>query len=237
MVQGFKISQQIYSAVDVTHRINLSSRSILSGVSDRLQHVRTYGPCSPYDGELKPEDLPAQEQAHRVKSNDEPPHQNITVRALSVVGCPEPCHCQCHTSKKIESPNWLRPILGSLSIGYRNTPWVQSPCDDPHCALRAKQATLVYTFPAWFVHSIVYATFRSSGMEGPELTIRVMNLRDEKSWEAWNFFAYGRHDSIESELRRQLYDGETSVLDVTSTGQTLLHVIRRSPYHSVSYKG
>lgn len=196
-----------------------------------MQHTQICDLCSTHENESKPKHLFAQEQLKPVEDGDEPLHQNFTVRTVSLIACPEPCHCQCHTSGRIESPNWLRPILGSLFVGYRNTPRLQSPCDNSHCTLRAKQATLVYTFPAWFVHSIIHATFRSSKIKGPELIIRVMNVRDEKSWEAWNFFAYGRHDSIESELQRQLYDGETSVHDVTSNGQTLLHVLRCTPYH------
>ena len=142
---------------------------------------------------------------------------------LSQLNCPTDCHCQCHSSLGVEKPSFLSTVLGKLFAGYRASPWIRPTCNESGCRLKARQTTIVYTFPSWLLQGVIVGSLSFNMPKGPELTLRMMRIRDE-TWTFQGLIMFKQHESIVIETQRQLTAGETSVLDVTTKGASALHV-------------
>ena len=81
-------------------------------------------------------------------------------------------------------------------------------------------------FPPWFVRRAVTLTLSLSKSSGPELVLRVMNVRELGEWDAvsWVYDQRRLGEVAVAEVQRQLEEGETSVVDVDQDGLSLLSV-------------
>ena len=220
------------------HRLNTTSQNLLHEKLDFMQAVQTAGVLNlPYRQVSTQSPLQHEDEVDRGRgsvgmikfsSDEQSPVMNkatrnpvLTLNATRPRCCVD-CRCQCHQHTSFRSPTYLDHIFGRLFLGYRASGWLRQPCNEPNCGLRAKQIMLVYTFPSWFMHNVVFATLWSGRVKGPELVIRMMNLRE--GWELFSWFHLTEERPIVSEVQRQLEEGESSILDVTVSGCTLLHV-------------
>ena len=139
----------------------------------------------------------------------------------------EHCNCSCHSYSRFRSPNFLDSVLGSLFIGYQNSPWLMQACNNlycrSHCRSKSKRTLCTYTFPAWLLRGVVMAKLSHNSSRGPELCLRVMRIRDDID-NIFSILLLAQEELIVAEVKRQLDAGETSVLDVSLYGCTLLHV-------------
>ena len=80
-----------------------------------------------------------------------------------------------------------------------------------------------FFFPSWLVRAAIVMALSVHSPKTPELVIRVMNVRADSTL-IFSLLVSAPDKVVAAEVRSQLKSGETSVLDVTSRGRTLLHV-------------
>ena len=142
--------------------------------------------------------------------------------------CPSHCCCRCHDSNTIQTPAFLSSVMGELLVGYNTTPWSRESCNESHCRRTTSHTTFLYAFPTWLLHIVLVCS-----MNGPELSLRMMNVRDP-SWTFRGLIMSHDREMMVQETKRQLEEQELSVRDVTSDNATALHV--SCSIHIVEFK-
>ena len=153
---------------------------------------------------------------------------SVQLTLASTENCTLDCCCSCHKNRFTRSPQFLTRVLGSLFLGYRAAPWFAQPCNDPLCRAGTVQVSYVYVFPQWLLSRALQASVAYNHARGPELILRMMRVRD------YGTGAFGILDASEKfpskseflSVKASIDNAESSVLDVTPAGWTLLHVSR-----------
>ncbi|KAF2236787.1 ankyrin [Viridothelium virens] len=100
-----------------------------------------------------------------------PPTKNL-VRRSSRSACLKSCKCACHKRNRLATPDFLKPVFGSASIGFEGLPWQNWSCA-PECKRRSNAATNIqYQFPRWLMMKNLQASFQQA-IGGPEFLLRV----------------------------------------------------------------
>ena len=151
--------------------------------------------------------------------------QIATPNSFKITGksCHVNCRCSCHKKCSLKSPKFLTPMLGSIMVGYNTIPGLAQRCNDPSCKGQSTNITYTYAFPEWFVRRVVYFNFKNEQLKGPELCLRIVNVRPSNA----NIFIALQDDREEFVLehtKRLLLAGEASVLDVNPEGESILLV-------------
>lgn len=94
-------------------------------------------------------------------------------------GCGLECDCICHGQSDLSSSNSYCAIIGYIFIGYRSSPKSAQRCSDLHC--QSRYGKLTYTFPRWLCARAAHASVRENQPEGPELNLRMLNIRPPES--------------------------------------------------------
>jgi len=130
------------------------------------------------------------------------------------------CQCLCHEQTPFKSPAWLSPFLGSLFV----SPNLLRACNSKACRAHMTRVAYTYAFPFWFLGRVLTASVTTSTARGPELLIRLMRVRaPESAIFSWSISGLVGYDA--TNLVEELFDdGAASVLDITSSGLTALHV-------------
>ena len=96
---------------------------------------------------------------------------DISTSAVSICGtvrqrCPPQCKCQCHKVSRMQTPTFLRSVIGALCVQYNRIPFFdRRPCDSALC--RSNSRTLIgvrYQFPGWMVARAICALISSHGL-------------------------------------------------------------------------
>jgi hypothetical protein len=135
--------------------------------------------------------------------------------------CKRFCPCQCHAYTQLQTPHWLRHIVGSL-VGYTNFTFMltRRSCNYGACLRSGVVALrLSYFAPFWATMHALSFQVVSGGVGGPQATIRPVRVipRDAA---VWPVVQCGATDK----LRRLLESGEFSPSDILDDGTSLLHV-------------
>lgn len=153
----------------------------------------------------------------------------LQVRVTQRRRCHSWCRCVCHTKKSVNTPKFLRSIMGILFIGYTGVPALSPSCDIDVCSGNSEGLLQVhYFFPPWFLAKVVSIALRVSRAYGPELCLRVANVRADGD----PIFRHCYFGNVEA-VRSLLVSGEASVLDINAgNGNSLLHtaMLRRCRY-------
>ena len=138
--------------------------------------------------------------------------------------CGLDCECTCHKQSRIRSPSWIRPIIGSLFVGYSARPSIPQNCNSGSCRNRMARISYTYVFPLWFVKRAINASITKTNNPGSELRIRVMRVRAPGT-EIFTLIASARFENDIVDVAKAIFsDGRASVADVTTDGLTILHV-------------
>lgn len=130
------------------------------------------------------------------------------------------CQCLCHEQTPFRSPAWLSPFLGSLFV----SPNLLRACNSKACRAHMKRVAYTYAFPFWFLDRVLTASITTSTARGPELLIRLMRIRaPESAIFSWSISGSLGYDAIKM-VKNIFDDGAASVLDITPSGMTALHV-------------
>ena len=131
--------------------------------------------------------------------------------------CSLECSCACHRRNRLKSPDVLRPVLGSLNVGYKASPWPSQKCDKKYC--RSQETKITYAFPQWLLRRAISVSMAYAHPQGPDLCLRMIRVR---SGDANIFTAVYRGTC--NHIQRLLDDNEASVLDVDPAHNTALQV-------------
>lgn len=93
----------------------------------------------------------------------------ITVHRVRRTRCARDCKCACHLTTNIETPKFLKSLVGRLLLGYSGSLTNSSPsCTDDTCQNATPfHGRITYTFPRWFLARALTITawrYRSSDL-------------------------------------------------------------------------
>lgn len=121
-----------------------------------------------------------------------PPGPTLRVRTSIRQSCTGLCKCNCHQSKNLSSPPWLRGLIGLLFIGYTGSPILNRnlPCSERLCQKNSSSLLIVkYYFPSCFLSRMItlrdrrtptdsqwvnFATFPASAVSRTETDIQLV---------------------------------------------------------------
>ncbi|KAF2232683.1 ankyrin [Viridothelium virens] len=130
------------------------------------------------------------------------------------------CSCCCHIKRRIRSPSSgiLKTLVGSLFVGYSGIPAMTPSCNETQCRKRSSMRIMLnYQFPEWLWTKMLFASYDTSTLAGPELLLRVQT----KIPFASPALDYCFRGDITS-LKRMFEDGTASPFDVDPDGTSLL---------------
>lgn len=136
--------------------------------------------------------------------------------------CGLKCQCLCQEQTPFRSPAWLSPFLGSLFV----SPNSLRACNSKACGAHMSRVACTYAFPCWFLDRVLTASITKSTAGAPELLIRLMRIRAPGS--AIFICSISGSSGVDATKKAEeiFDDGAASVLDITSSGLTALHVWR-----------
>ena len=157
---------------------------------------------------------------------------HFLVSAVAQSSCDLDCGCTCHKTKRSRSPKFLDLVLGSIFIGYRMSPIFTSSCSNLDCQMKATKITYTYAFPDWFMKGVLHTSISFDRSKGPELNLRVMNVRPRftPAFTAITFDK-GKDAKALANVQKLMDLREASVLDVNPDGDTLLSVCEPCTTH------
>jgi len=151
----------------------------------------------------------------------------VCVNATVRMKCNNGCRCQCHVARrKVSSPSWLGPVLGSVLFGYNSLPFLDPrPCDEPQClnARSFSSLSLTYRFPAWLwdrvlVLTAARATMNHLGGPGASLHLRVPRVVYPND-SLWILIKKNEITKIKMAFSQRLY----RPIDVGQSGNSIFH--------------
>ena len=146
--------------------------------------------------------------------------------------CKRPCSCVCHRQGCLQSARWLENIVGSLFVGYAGLPLFFNRCNIKSCRRSSQTALCIrYVFPGWLMQRVIITKMDFSQNKGPELLLRVLRVRPNNA----PIFDAMIRNNIDI-IRHLLRSGEASVLDVSSSGESPLHVSTQTRRYYMTLK-
>lgn len=135
--------------------------------------------------------------------------------------CEVSCHCRCHSTQILNSPSFLKDILGRIFIGYKGIPFAKK-CTNQKCKrYSTPKVYLSYYFPRWWVIKrmmVLLAQWRTA-FSGPELLLRFPRCVGENS----AVFTFAHYGNIEG-LKLLFNNGNASPNDIDTRNQDVLTV-------------
>ena len=154
--------------------------------------------------------------------------------SLSPSQCSADCQCRCHSMCSIQSPNFLRSVIGRLFIGYRASPWLRQSCSVPECRLQARQLSVTYVFPTWIVQQAVYTSASSYWSKGPELIFKVLNQRENLIFAEIYHPSHNDEPHMLAKMKYAISHKMMSVFDINDSGETDLWVSMTDVYSALT---
>jgi len=127
------------------------------------------------------------DQAHNASAM--PSHQSISNRSVSFQAsvqttCQPTCRCRCHRRTHIQTPLWLRSVIGTSFINYgASLTSGKATCDSTRCRNKSHHPIdIVILFPAWLLRKAVYISTSMSWLTGvgASLHIRFPRVIDDR---------------------------------------------------------
>ncbi len=120
----------------------------------------------------------AQFSARTPNANPDKARQVIRFRAtIENERCSPWCPCSCHLKTGIQSPRWLRHIIGQLFYTYVGTSLLyRRPCDFPKCLRSGSPSNRIsYHLPAWALPRVLSFTssWKDLNGQGATWTLRI----------------------------------------------------------------
>ncbi|KAJ3463757.1 hypothetical protein MRS44_008543 [Fusarium solani] len=139
-------------------------------------------------------------------------------------GCQSSCPCRCHSPRPSLSwrlPRVLDAFIGSLFIGYTNSPMAPSSCNLKECSkARSIRLRLAYSFPLWFLNHTVHMLIEASTARPFTLALvsyrRIGYMVSDK-----NILFQVSRGSL-SGVRKILQTNRAALLDTAWDGRTVL---------------
>ena len=136
--------------------------------------------------------------------------------------CHDGCTCNCHYAQVYRSSPFLNFALGRLFLAYSGSPiGFARRCSSASCTARSgAKAYMIYAFPSWFCTSAVIASFMTSPLGEPSMSLAVRRVVPKTA----ELFLLANSDDGDG-IRRLISSGMASPMDIQfETGRTALHV-------------
>lgn len=131
------------------------------------------------------------------------------------------CSCACHRTYKLQTPDFIAPVVGSLSLRSTVLPGMRVYCTETLCRRQTRlMLRALYRFPYWMLSRGLQIAIKYSLMNGPEFGLSVPRIVPYGA-QSFHFAETGQLE----QLRYMFLDGAASPFDVRmSDGWTLTHV-------------
>lgn len=158
-------------------------------------------------------------------------HDSRQPSAVSAVGikvarfprpaCTPWCSCICHKEVRLQTPGFLRQVVGSCFVTYSGVPILTRKCDQTSCKLKAQpMAYITYFFPTWFLNRVVAIMFTTTPMAGPVVSLKTQRTVPGDA----DIFRYAQQGRVDK-LQKLFEGGFASPHDVhCESGVSALHV-------------
>lgn len=148
---------------------------------------------------------------------------NIQVQATLYrqASCNSRCLCRCHKTHTAKTPKPMEHLIGSLFIGYSNTPLNRKSCNEKMCKQQRSSLLKVnYYFPSWFLHRMIAIKNIWDPTHGLQISVRTPRVVEYSA----DVFLIADHGNLDS-LKALFAKGLASPFDVASgSGLSLLQV-------------
>ena len=156
-------------------------------------------------------------------------HRAPVTMTLSQRTCPRNCARRCHKYTMIRSSNLLSSVLGSLSMGFHASPWLNESCDLKMCRSSTRRYECTYRFSRWLWHHVIALRYSNVTSQGPDFVLRIMNVREPDAY-IFQFAWYASDSNAVDQVKQYLDSGKASIHDVQPDGSTLLMVSKLRCY-------
>jgi len=158
---------------------------------------------------------------HTAHLNEKTTDLQVQATMYRQTSCNARCLCHCHRTHRARTPKLIQDLVGSLFIGYSNTPINRKPCNEKQCKQqRFSLLKINYYFPSWFMHRMVAFKNRWTPIEGHHISVRTPRVVNF----AADVFLAADHGNLES-LKILFSKRLASPFDVSSgDGQSALQV-------------
>lgn len=135
--------------------------------------------------------------------------------------CTSYCKCQCHRHSRLQTPTWLRSILGTLFLeSNRKSLLGPRKCDLEACAGAPDSTRMIYIFPQWLLLRALFVAASRDSLTGigSSIHLRVPRLvpREQMISIVYNF-------DLEW-IKRGIINSTVLPTDVDEDGNSLLMV-------------
>ncbi|KXH40335.1 hypothetical protein CNYM01_09109 [Colletotrichum nymphaeae SA-01] len=138
--------------------------------------------------------------------------------------CTSYCKCQCHRHSRLQTPTWLRLILGTLFLEFnRNSLLGPRKCDLKTCDGGPDSTRMIYIFPQWFLLRALFVAASRDSLTGigSSIHLRIPRIipRDQMISIVYNF-------DIDW-IKRGIINSTVLPTDVDEDGNSLLMISLR----------
>ncbi|KZL67134.1 ankyrin repeat protein (B-cell lymphoma 3-encoded protein) [Colletotrichum tofieldiae] len=173
-------------------------------------------------------ELPSYEERSIPRGESSPSTQasnGISVDAVCDWGieqCDDICPCDCHVTRTVEAPRWLRGLFGTLFYTYSGSPiFGRLPCNYLPCRKTGDGGhQYTYYFPSWWLARALYVSFSRQNLIGigGSWTFRIPKMLDG-GHPIWRFVNFGTVRQGADLLPKF----DVSICDINKDGKSLLH--------------
>lgn len=140
--------------------------------------------------------------------------------------CGHRCRCRCHTTSQMQTPSWLRSVVGEHLVRYNAVPFFDKrPCDSPRCrAGTEKFIRLRLHFPSWLLRSAIHIAMSWHACGGLGAAMFLGVSRPVSFGLTWAAIRFNHLDGV----RRAISIGGILPTDIDdTTGEAILAVSKR----------
>ncbi|KLU89791.1 hypothetical protein MAPG_08760, partial [Magnaporthiopsis poae ATCC 64411] len=145
--------------------------------------------------------------------------------------CNHRCRCRCHTTSQMQTPSWLRSVVGEHLVRYNAVPFFDKrPCDSARCrACTEKFIRLRLHFPSWLLRSAVQIAMSWHACGGPGAAMYLGVSRPVSFGLTWAAIRFNHLDGI----RQVVSTGGILPTDIDdTTGEAILALVLNQCAHN-----
>ncbi|CCC09297.1 hypothetical protein SMACR_09069 [Sordaria macrospora] len=215
------ISTLIYAQLNKLPRIFLTVETTVHEIK-AMMVAQFGGSCSPYS---------ANEASNETSADLEKASWGTGYTMTSITAfqaktkCKMGCPCRCHIKTGVQTPSWLKSVVGTLFVSYTGSPlWGKLPCDHKKCEASDKgtkaMTTYTYHFPTWLVSRALTFSLEKKTLQGinGSWTLHIPKMLTDKE-PVWRILDHG----TVQQLAGILGQGQVSPCDMNPDGKSLLH--------------
>ena len=143
------------------------------------------------------------------------------------------CPCKCHVGAHLRTYGISAKLFGSIFACYSGVPFLNGPCDVDTCSQNCgKSFDLMYTFPLWFVHWVLYTHISVSARGEPSFGITFMRRTQITEYSIFAIARRGEYQKL-----RQILEGQSALsgdIEVKSGRNALFWAIHSESTETIS---